>query len=181
VPPMNLGSPTGYPRTPVVPLAIVVVLLTMVITGIGTASATQLAVAAQMATPLASAPDLPPMQPGEQRKVIQTAEGTVVIGHIPFGKQVRSATVCTGVVCLDIVGQSNFVSTWNTAAVNGAPTCTWADWLMNLQLVATTPVICAALPGVFYGYWSPSRTFPDGLACNTWFLLPGTPCAYIVK
>jgi len=79
---------------------------------------------------------------------------------------------------MKIVGSGLHINTWNTQAINPVVTCSWASWLMNASVVHESDVVCAG-PGIFFSDWTPNRNFPTGLACNTWFTLPGTPCALI--
>lgn len=89
-----------------------------------------------------------------------------------------SASGCSGWVCMQIYGSSNYISAWDAQWDDYSYRCTVAYyWWGNNTYMESTNLGCG--DGPWSAVWSPARHFQLGLACNTFDGTGNEPCETI--
>ena len=96
------------------------------------------------------------------------------------GPSIQSAFGCNKSVCIGLTGQGLIVDKWETWADGDLPTCTFAAYWANGQVIATSNEVCGGVNAQYYSWWNQPGMFADGTqACNTWVNIAGKPCKTI--
>jgi hypothetical protein len=112
--------------------------------------------------------------PGSSANVqgLTTATVTPAFGVIPL-----SADTCSDSICIYVVGSGLNVSSWTTTAVINSSMCSYAKYLENGVVIATSGVACGSANDQLVSEWNNPGNFPNGTRlCNEWSGIAGEPC-----
>jgi hypothetical protein len=103
-----------------------------------------------------------------------TAPTTVTPG---VGVTPDSADTCSDSVCIYVVGSGLNVSSWTTSVVLNSSECTYAKYLENGVVIATSGEGCGSADDQLVSEWNDPGNFPNGTQlCNEWSGIAGEPC-----
>ncbi len=106
-----------------------------------------------------------------------TATPTATPGVTGSGVIPLSADTCSDSVCIYVVGSGLNVSSWSTTVVLPASTCSYAKYLENGVVIATSGEGCASAGDQLSSEWNDPGNFPNGTRlCNEWSGIAGEPC-----
>lgn len=106
-----------------------------------------------------------------------TAAATVTPGVTGTGVTPLSADTCSDSICIYVVGSGLNVSSWTTTAVLPTSMCSYAKYLENGVVIATSGVGCGATDYQLSSEWYDPGNFPNGTRlCNEWSGIAGEPC-----
>ena len=104
--------------------------------------------------------------------LIGAATVTPALGVIPL-----SADTCSDSICIYVVGSGLNVSSWSTTAVLPSSMCSYAKYLENGVVIATSGVGCGSAGYQLSSEWDDPGNFPNGTRlCNEWSGIAGEPC-----
>jgi hypothetical protein len=112
--------------------------------------------------------------PGSSANVqnLTTATATPAFGVIPL-----SADTCSDSICIYVVGSGLNVSSWTTTAVINTSMCSYAKYLENGVVIATSGEGCGSAGSQLSSEWVDPGNFPNGTRlCNEWAGIAGEPC-----
>jgi hypothetical protein len=112
--------------------------------------------------------------PGSSANVqdLTTATVTPAFGVIPL-----SADTCSDSICIYVVGSGLNVSSWETTAVISSSMCSYAKYLENGAVIATSGEVCGSANDQLVSEWNDPGNFPNGTRlCNEWSGIAGEPC-----
>jgi hypothetical protein len=88
-----------------------------------------------------------------------------------------SASTCSGPVCIYVVGSGLNVSSWTTTVALPKSECSYAKYLENGVVIATSGSVCGPSGDQLESEWSDPGNFPNGTQlCNEWNGISGEPC-----
>lgn len=95
----------------------------------------------------------------------------------PDAVTVSSATGCNVDVCIALTGSGLTVDKWETRGYVTGAQCSYARYLRNDSVIATSGTVCSSGAGWLVSTWNNPGTFADGtILCNTWSGITGKPC-----
>jgi hypothetical protein len=88
-----------------------------------------------------------------------------------------SADTCSDSICIYVVGSGLNVSSWTTTAVISSSMCSYAKYLENGVVIATSGEGCGSAGDQLSSEWVDPGNFPNGTRlCNEWAGIAGEPC-----
>jgi len=97
---------------------------------------------------------------------------TPALGVLP-----PSADTCSDSICIYVVGSGLNVSSWTTSAVISSSMCSYAKYLENGVVIATSGEVCGSANDQLITEWNDPGNFPNGTRlCNQWAGIAGEPC-----
>jgi hypothetical protein len=88
-----------------------------------------------------------------------------------------SASTCSGAVCIYVVGSGLNVSSWTTTGVLPKTECSYAKYLEDGVVIATSGSVCGPSGDELESEWNDPGNFPNGTQlCNEWSGISGEPC-----